>query len=105
MYNEPQFLLELSARVIDPGTAAILFAMIIAAFAIIGRWLTNGVRPAVLIEDGSVDGDVLRRFGITDVDVQRALRRQGLCSFAEVRRGYVDGDGEILLIRQRGLPA
>jgi hypothetical protein len=48
---------------------------------------------------------VLRRFGITDEDVRRALQRQGLGSFAEVRRGYVDEDGEILLIRQRGLPA
>lgn len=105
MYEGPGFLLELSARVIDPGTAAILIAMIIAAFAIIGRWLTHGARPAVLIEDGSVDGDVLRRYGITDDDVRRALQRQGLCSFAEVRRGYVDDDGEILLIRQRGLPA
>jgi uncharacterized membrane protein YcaP (DUF421 family) len=105
MFGEPQFLLQLAARVIDPGTAAILIAMIVATVAIIGHWLTHGERPAVLIEDGNVDGDVLRRFGISDDDVQRALRRQGLRSFAEVRRGYVDGGGEILLIRQRALPA
>ena len=105
MFDDSQFLLALSARVIDPGTAAILLAMIIATVAIIGRWLTPGVGPAVLIEDGAVDGEVLRRFGITDADVQRALRLRGLDTFSEVRRAYVDDDGEILLIRQRGLPA
>lgn len=103
--TDPRLVLELTARVIDPCAAALIVAMIVASVAGLRRWLAAAAPPALLIEDGHVDGEVLRRRGLTDEDVRWALASHGLAAFAEVQRGYVDADGEILLIGPRLLPA
>lgn len=55
-----------------------------------------------VIEDGKLDDRRLRREGVSRADLEEALRRHGLERVAEVRRGWVESDGRITLIAQRG---
>ena len=52
-----------------------------------------------LIRDGRVDAAVMRRFMITDEDLRAALHQNGLMRVDEVRRAYVEADGEITIIK------
>ncbi len=53
-----------------------------------------------IIEDGVLDKDQLRREGVSEMDLEEALRRAGLEHVAEVRRGWLETDGHITLIRK-----
>lgn len=53
----------------------------------------------VLIRDGKVDADVLRKFRITNEDLQSVLHEHGLLATADVRRAYVEADGKITVIK------
>ena len=77
-------------------------------------WLTFRNRTAdrliqgeavVLIEEGHVKANVLRRYRITDDDLDAALHDQGLLRVSEVRRAYVEADGQITLIPARATHA
>lgn len=53
----------------------------------------------VLIEKGRVDANVMRRFRITDDDLKATLHDKGLLSVDQVRRGYVEADGSVTIIK------
>ncbi|MGE0551169.1 MAG: DUF421 domain-containing protein [Kofleriaceae bacterium] len=53
----------------------------------------------VLIRDGDVDAHVMRKFMITDEDLRAALHKSGLLRVDEVKRAYVEADGEITIIK------
>lgn len=53
---------------------------------------------AVLIRDGKVDSEVMRRYRITNEDLRATLHDKGLLSVDEVRRAYVEADGAITVI-------
>ncbi len=55
----------------------------------------------VVIEQGKVNADVLRRFRISASDLETTLHRQGLLHVAEVARAYVEADGKITIIKQK----
>jgi uncharacterized membrane protein YcaP (DUF421 family) len=55
----------------------------------------------VLIEQGRVRADVMRKFRISDDDLKFALHKQGLLHVAEVARAYVEADGEITVIKRK----
>jgi uncharacterized membrane protein YcaP (DUF421 family) len=55
--------------------------------------------PAVLIKDGKVDEKILRRYRITNEDLETALHENGALAVAEVRRAFVEGDGKITVIK------
>jgi uncharacterized membrane protein YcaP (DUF421 family) len=55
--------------------------------------------PALLIRDGHVDGAVMRRYRITNEDLEMALHQKGLLAVAQVRRAFVEADGEITVIK------
>jgi uncharacterized membrane protein YcaP (DUF421 family) len=55
----------------------------------------------LLIKDGRVDADVLRRYRITDEDLDMALHQGGVLHVGEVRRAYVEADGEITVVKAR----
>jgi len=53
----------------------------------------------VLIRDGHVDSKVMRRFMITDEDLHTSLHKHGLIAVDEVKRAYVEADGEVTIIK------
>ena len=53
-----------------------------------------------IIEDGVLDKDKLRREGVSEMDLEEALRRAGLEHVSEVRRGWLETDGHITLIKK-----
>ena len=54
----------------------------------------------VLIDNGKVQRDVMRRFMITDDDLRATLHQHGLLRVDQVRRAFVEADGEITVIKQ-----
>jgi uncharacterized membrane protein YcaP (DUF421 family) len=57
-------------------------------------------QAAVLIEDGRVLPDVLQKFRITDDDLRTTLHQHGVLHVAEVKRAFIEPDGEITLIKR-----
>jgi len=55
----------------------------------------------VLIDNGKLRPDVLRRFRITNDDLRAQLHEHGLLRVDQVRRAYVEADGEISIIPLR----
>jgi uncharacterized membrane protein YcaP (DUF421 family) len=56
----------------------------------------------VLINDGRVKPDVMRKFMITDEDLHTTLHQHGLLRVDQVKRAYVEADGEVTIIKQEG---
>jgi uncharacterized membrane protein YcaP (DUF421 family) len=56
----------------------------------------------VLIDNGRVKPEVLRRFMITSEDLDATLHQHGLMSVDQVKRAYVEADGEVTIIKQPG---
>jgi uncharacterized membrane protein YcaP (DUF421 family) len=53
----------------------------------------------VLIRNGKVDSTVMRKFTITDEDLHTTLHQNGLLTVDEVKRAYVEADGEVTIIK------
>lgn len=53
----------------------------------------------VLIRDGRVDPAVMRRYRITDADLQMALHQHGALHVGAVARAFVEPDGEITVVK------
>jgi uncharacterized membrane protein YcaP (DUF421 family) len=54
----------------------------------------------VLVRDGKVDRRVMEKFMITDEDLRATLHKNGLLAVNQVRRAYIEADGEIAVIKQ-----
>jgi uncharacterized membrane protein YcaP (DUF421 family) len=57
-------------------------------------------RAVVLIEDGRLCSDVIRKFRITDDELRTTLHQHGVLHVAEVKRAFIEPDGEITIIKQ-----
>jgi uncharacterized membrane protein YcaP (DUF421 family) len=57
--------------------------------------------PVILIRNGRVDAKQQRHFRISDEDLATALRQHGVGSVGEVRRAYVEPDGEITVLPKK----
>lgn len=55
----------------------------------------------LLIRDGRVLVDALRRNNLPDSDLDEALRAEGVGDRSEVRRAYLETDGTISVIRRK----
>lgn len=55
---------------------------------------------SVLIEDGRVCPDVVRKYRLTDDELRTTLHQHGLLHIAEVKRAFVEPDGEITIVKQ-----
>jgi uncharacterized membrane protein YcaP (DUF421 family) len=85
--------------------ASMLMAMTVLTAALVRRSriadrLIEG-EAVVLIHDGRVRPDTLRRFRITDDDLRAALHAQGMMSVAEVARGFVEAGGKLTFIKRK----
>jgi uncharacterized membrane protein YcaP (DUF421 family) len=56
---------------------------------------------AVLIEDGRVRPDVLRKYRLSDDDLRTTLHQHGVLHVGEVKRAFIEPDGEITVIKQK----
>lgn len=96
------------------GDQSLLGAMVAAstlmAMMVTSSWLVRRSRLAdrliegeavVLIRDGRVRAEVLRRFRITDDDLRASLHAEGMMSVAEVARGFVESDGKLTFIKRK----
>ncbi len=54
----------------------------------------------VLIEDGRVCPDVVRKYRITDDELRTTLHQHGILHVAEVKRAFVEPDGEITIVKK-----
>ena len=57
-------------------------------------------RAVQIIEDGVLDKARLLKEGVSELDLDEALRRAGLEHVSEVRRGWLETDGHITLIKK-----
>ncbi len=55
---------------------------------------------AVLIEDGRVCPEVVRKFRITDDELRTTLHQHGVLHVGEVKRAFVEPDGEITVVKK-----
>lgn len=84
--------------------AATLFALCVATGWLAFRSsrverLLQGT-AVVLIEDGRVHTEVLRRHRISDDDLKATLHQNGVLHVGEVKRAYIEPDGQITLIKR-----
>jgi uncharacterized membrane protein YcaP (DUF421 family) len=66
-------------------------------------WLRRHLdgEPTLLVEDGRVRPDALRREGVSDRELATALRQNGLLEVAEARFVYLEANGAISVIPYR----
>jgi uncharacterized membrane protein YcaP (DUF421 family) len=55
----------------------------------------------VVIENGRVKGDVIKKYRISPDDLENALHMHGMLHVREVKRAFVEADGEITMIKQK----
>ena len=65
--------------------------------------LVNG-GPILLVHDGAVIEEHLRRVGLTHPDLDAALRSRGFTSTDGVREAVLETDGSITVVGERGAP-
>jgi uncharacterized membrane protein YcaP (DUF421 family) len=59
-------------------------------------------RPLCIVKDGVVQERHLERELITDEELQQILREHEIEDISEVRRAYLEPDGQVTVIRRRG---
>ncbi len=69
-------------------------------FPRVGRWLK--ARPRPLIEDGVVNQRALRRELLSRDELDEQLRLHGVEDLSEVRRAYLEPNGMISVLTERG---
>lgn len=91
----------------DSLTVGLVAAGTLVAIASVTSWLVFRSRGAEilisgrterLIKDGRVDEEVLRRYRITDEDLDMALHQAGVLRVDHVARAYIEPDGEITVV-------
>ena len=92
-------------------TEGVLLAAVIIGWALLIDWLDHrfphlqlsGGKELLLIEDGKLLRRNMARQLITEEEVLAQLRQHGLDSPAQVRKGYIEGDGHFSLLLRGGL--
>lgn len=91
-----------------PG--AVTAAGTLMALTVASSWIVRRSRAAsrliegeavLLITDGRVRPEVLRRFRMTDEDLRAKLHSEGMMSVAEVARAFVESDGKLTFIKRK----
>jgi uncharacterized membrane protein YcaP (DUF421 family) len=58
--------------------------------------------PLLLVRDGRVLRDNMRREFVTEEELWSALRMHGIDSLADVRKAYMEGDGRLSVLPRKG---
>lgn len=64
------------------------------------RWYTN--KPTLLLQDGVLQSQAMRRERVTEAEVLAAVRKQGTASLEEVGAVVLEADGSFSVIRRVG---
>jgi uncharacterized membrane protein YcaP (DUF421 family) len=81
----------------------------LSALHFANSWLTYGLprlgralegRPTVIVKDGQLQRQGLRRERMSDEEAMAELRLEGVADLAEVRLAQVEMDGQISVLRQ-----
>jgi uncharacterized membrane protein YcaP (DUF421 family) len=64
------------------------------------RWITQ--RPTLLLKDGHLLRDALRRERVTEAEVRAAVRQSGLASLEHVAAVVIEADGSFSVIAELG---
>jgi uncharacterized membrane protein YcaP (DUF421 family) len=67
------------------------------------RWVYRILNPAplLLIKEGSIQRRNLKAEMMTTADLMEQLREQGVDDVAQVKRGYLEADGHLSVIRRK----
>lgn len=94
----------------DSITGGMVAATTLIIWSVGTAWMAFANRKAesllqgeavVLIEDGRVKGDVIKKHRISPDDLENALHQHGMLHVREVKRAYVEADGEITMVKQK----
>lgn len=94
-------------------TAGLILAVTLVGANLVLAWLSwrsrrfeNVVegRPQVLIHDGMVFGDVMKRAFVTRHDLRKALRHAGCERVADVHFAIIENDGTISVLVKKDAP-
>jgi uncharacterized membrane protein YcaP (DUF421 family) len=95
--------LSLAAGFVSAGTLLVLNRLLTLLFLRIPRLsqLVNG-GPVLLVHDGAVIEEHLRRVGLSHPDLDAALRSRGFATSDGVREAVLETDGSITVVGARG---
>lgn len=94
----------------DSITGGMVAATTLIIWSVGTAWMAFANRKAesllqgeavVLIEDGRVKADVIKKHRISPDDLENALHHHGMLHVREVKRAYVEADGEITMVKQK----
>ena len=83
------------------GAVLVGLYWLLAALAYRISWFGPLVKghPVLLIDNGQLQRDAMRESGVTQMDLEQALRTPGVePSFSEVQRAYLERDGSISVV-------
>ena len=93
----------------DSLGAGLLAAATVMALGVLVSWMTFRWRraerlitgeAAVLIDHGKLRPEVLRRYRITNDELRAKLHENGLQRVEQVKRAYVEADGDVTIIEE-----
>ncbi len=90
------------------AAAAAIVAMhwIVSALAVRGRWFSRLAKgePVLLVSEGRIDPDALRRAHMTEGDLEEALRSQGMSDIESVAEARLERSGRVSVIERKPEP-
>jgi uncharacterized membrane protein YcaP (DUF421 family) len=93
-------------------TGGLVAAVVLLGFGVLTSWLSVRSKKLdallqgtakVLIHNGRVNAQLLRKQRITDEDLRAKLHEHGLMTVHDVARAYVEADGNITIIKKTDL--
>jgi uncharacterized membrane protein YcaP (DUF421 family) len=90
------------------AAAAAIVAMhwTVSALAVRGRWFSRLAKgePVLLVSEGRIDPDALRRAHMTEGDLEEALRSQGMSDIESVAEARLERSGRVSVIERKPEP-
>jgi uncharacterized membrane protein YcaP (DUF421 family) len=92
-------------------TDGLLLVLVIIGWSFLLDWVGSRIErlrtlthpaPLLLVEDGRILKEQLRREVLTEEELWTQLRHQGVRSLDEVERAYLEGDGQISVLKREG---
>lgn len=90
-------------------TDGLLLVTVIIGWSFLLDWLSSRVgrlrtlthpEPLLLVENGRIQAENLRREIVTEEELWTQLRHQGVRTLDEVERAYLEGDGQISVLKR-----
>ncbi len=88
------------------GAAVLVLNWLVGRLAFSSRWFERAVEgvPTLLIHDGRIIEQNLRKEHLTHVDLMETLRSQGVFKLAEVRVALLETTGKLSVLRKETEP-